>query len=237
MAWRIGICFLGIAWSVVLWRQQVLTEESQVTAIGGAVNKAVEKANSHSDQKIDSVKTDLGKDLTDQIGATNKTIDKLAGIVKNGQSDLQKDFKTIKPFTPGQAKLMFGLWSDNQTDDDFPLTFQAIQGTKDGTFAIHFFLKNISEETAGKGDMWVTICQGCRYVKEPEGFVKRAKAPEQVRNRSFDHLDSGVSFEPMTIEISAPKESASVHLELKYSCGNCPILIHNSQDFTIYTLW
>jgi len=239
VAWRIGILSLGILWSVVLWRQQIITERDQGNAITGAVNTAVDKSNKHSDEKFESVKSDLGTvrdDLKGQIGTTNGKLVELSSDLRSGNETLSNAFKTVKPFTPGKAKLIFSLWRENVTDDEIPVMFQTIQGSKEQSFKVSFFMKNISDESAGKGDMWVTICAGCKFVKEPDGFVKRKGADEHVRNRPFEHLESGISFEKMEIEISVPDDAPSIQATLTYSCDNCPPLKDNRQDFTIYTV-
>src|SRR5260370_22477651 len=59
IAWRIGILTLGIAWSAVLWRQQVITEREQEKSINVAVNTAVDRSEKHSDQQTGVVRNQI----------------------------------------------------------------------------------------------------------------------------------------------------------------------------------
>jgi hypothetical protein len=232
MAWRLGIVVIGFIWSVLLWKQQAQTAAEQTNAVMIAVNKA----NEHSDGQTATVRKDLGnvgEAFKDGLKATNRSVNKLSDIVLKGQTSLSQDIQKVKPTPAKQAELQFSLWSDDLST--FPLTNQVVQASPDGSFAIEFFGKNISDISATTGNMWAHICSGCKYTKEPMGFSRLSGENEHERNKRLDNVNPGESLEKMTLNISVPVDVASVQIAFNYSCQTC---IHTAaskwQTFTVY---
>lgn len=186
------------------------------------VMRAVDEANSHTDIAVDNVRKDLGTisgDLRAQIGATSGRIGELSSDVRSGNETLSDEFKTVKPFTPEQAKLTFTLWNEDLVT--FPLMVQSIQEAADNSVTVDFTARNTSKTSAHKGSLFVQVCDNCKFTKEPEGFMHPKGQNEHFRTKAFDGLDAGVTFEKLTVTVMPPIEGG-FKVAFTYSCDNCP---------------
>jgi hypothetical protein len=205
MAWRIAIVALGLLWSVLLWRQQVLTDKEQSETLGRVVSNTRElvkedlkKAADHSDQQISSIRTDLhnGEKHSDQ------QIVAVTGLISQTTNDLSKKISKVnKPDPPERPKLKFSLWGG----DGKPYVAYAIKPDKEGTFAADVYFTNVAQAAASKIDVWIYICDDCIFVKEPSGFDKPNGMEETERHRLIMHLNPGTSFEKTTLHVKLKK--------------------------------
>jgi hypothetical protein len=209
IASRVAIVVVGLIYSVFLWQQQSLTlDASRVSQRG-----AIQTSNKHTDDQIDALKKALQKDL-------KETGDKLADLVSKGTSTLGESIGKVKPGAPPElAKLQFSY--DVTLFEEFPLVVKSMRPQTDGTFTIDFMVGNISNVPAKNGDIWVQICNRCKYAKEPDGFAKRSGSDEQIRHKNFQLINGGAFLEKMTVEINVPPEVGRFETAFEYACETC----------------
>jgi hypothetical protein len=223
MAWRVAVIGIGIAWSILLWRQQLLSDRQQAdelaTVLKGA-NKQTEEqvgmvrddlkdARTHSDQSIGAVRSDF---KTSIVGVTD--------LISKTETDLNAAISKVgKPDPPEQPKLQFSLWGDGKI---FPLTTFALRPDKDGVFSVDFNFANIAHVAASKIDFWVYVCDTCVFGKEPSGFDKPSGLDEHARHRLIPgFINAGAFFEKQTIAIKTTMPVPWFDLAFRYSCESC----------------
>jgi len=218
--WRGLVILGGLTYSVVLFQQQVLTMEANKRDQQSAIEQAVKQSNDHSDAQIASVKSEMKS----EIQSTNSKIDQLPSTfsqaMKTNTSMLTQAIVKVNPYALDHAQLQFSLFVKDSSQ--FPLTDYYFPRQDDGTINVQFWVKNISKDTStGKGDIWVQICGGCGYPKEPSGFVKREGSDEHIRHKMFEYLNAGIGFEPMLIPVRPPPQGDVFQISFKYSCETC----------------
>jgi hypothetical protein len=217
--WRVFIVFCGLALSGLLWHQQTLADIQSDKQIQTAVNDAVTKSNAHSDahsdQKIGDVETDLGGVKSD-LQTTKQSLTALLDSSKDLKTDIGK-VGTSEPPTP--AHLMFTLWDDSVTADK-PVLQEIVQPDSDGNFPVEFTFLNTTDTYADTIDVWIQICDGCTFAKEPDGFEKLAGQLDQVRHLVVPGLNGGVNLQKQTISVKLPR-LAPFQISFHYSCKTC----------------
>lgn len=214
--WRTSVVIVGFVWSVMLWHQQDLadranTAQTQV-AIQTAVNSAVNEANQHSDQKFQNVESDLK--------GFSKTFDT---ALKNATGDIDTNLgKVGKPEPPERSKLVFSLWRDGLTPNDFPLESEILSPEKDGSYHIAFLIKNDSAVLARGVEEWVDICDQCTFTDEPKGFDRPQGMRNSERHRSIPGLNPGVSIlEGNEFNVTVPSWIGRFPVVFKATCNTC----------------
>ena len=102
-----------------------------------------------------------------------ETGDKLADLVSNGNSQLGESIGKVKPPNPPElAKLQFSHAVNLL--DDFPLLIKSLPPQANGVLNIDLAIGNSSNVAAKNVDIWIQVCDSCRFAKEPTGFVKEA---------------------------------------------------------------
>jgi hypothetical protein len=124
----------------------------------------------------------------------------------------------VKPSAPLKAKLQFSFWpigSDEHLIDTIskPLV--------NGVSTVSFTAKNTGRAQAENGQVWIQICDGCRFAEEPEGTTI-PQGDSTVRRKHFDVLHMGSYFEGTALKIIPPDGLSSFKIALKYSCEKCP---------------
>jgi len=104
---------------------------------------------------------------------------------------------------PAQAKFQFGFWP-------------AVPGQR-----LSFTAKNVGNAQAEHGQVWIQICDGCRFAEEPEGTTMPPGEP-MTRRKRFDMLHMGSYFDGTTLKIIPPDGVPSFTILFKYACERCP---------------
>lgn len=123
---------------------------------------------------------------------------------------------------PHSAQLLFSFPFRNRQDIPVAVTKVPL---RDGVAKVDFMVVNLSEMSAIAPEIWVRICIGCTYAKEPEGFLKLPGADEHDRYKSFNALNPSVALQMMTVEIIPPKEVKDrFQISFKYACQTCGVV-------------
>lgn len=95
----------------------------------------------------------------------------------------------------------------------------------DGVVSVPFTVRNISDFPAVSPDIWVRVCRGCEFAKEPIGFQKVDGGDEKERYFLSNHaLNPTVSSQIMTIEVKPPPNVIIFVLAFKYACETCGVV-------------
>jgi hypothetical protein len=216
IAWRIAVVMVGVGFSWLVWQQQHLTMEASKRDLGTAVDTAVGDANKHTDQKIQ----DVQKQVNDVATGLDSKLTAVDSEVSKGDSEITGAIGKVIIPEPRYAEIKFSLLP--ATDITIPILDQSLPVDATGTISVDFMASNISDTTATSLELWVEICKGCTYVKEPDK-LENAGGLSTIRHRAFGNLNPGVSIEKMTVQIAAPTDApfAPFNIGFMYSCQTC----------------
>jgi hypothetical protein len=214
MAWRVAIMGLGLIFSLLVARQQVLTlrasKADQLVAL-----KAVDKSVEHTDRQISRVENQL-QDSTTKI---NDRLNTLSGQVSKSETDLNGSISKVGVPVPKYAQLQFSFWSEDASK--MPLVANTVTPDLEGVLSVDFTVTNISDTAATQVDLWVVLCDQCLFAKEPEGFDRPKGTNERIRHKLLVLLNPGVSLEKTTLDVKTTGFYSLVLLAFKYSCTTC----------------
>jgi len=123
----------------------------------------------------------------------------------------------VNPPAPQQAKLQFTLLP---LGPNGRITDAASATIVNGVVTVAFTAKNIGAAQANNGQIWIQICDGCKFAAEPEGSDAPPSDPT-VRRKRFDRLHKGAYFDSTTLSIVPPAELSSFTIAFKYACEQC----------------
>lgn len=230
--WRSGVVVIGFAWSVMLWHQQDLIDQSSTNQISSAVGAAVQQANEHSDGKFGEAKRQI-----DELGSG------LHKDIAQGLSQAEKDLgasigKVGKPDPPEKAKLVFSLWSNNASYSNFPIESENLSPDANGIYHIQFVVKNDSSVAAQGIEVWVAICDSCEFAGEQKGFDHFAGMGERERHRSIPSMNSGTNLlegNELTVRPKlGPRQPFAV--SFRSACNTCGPEVDRSRQFWIHPM-
>jgi hypothetical protein len=89
-----------------------------------------------------------------------------------------------------------------------------------GSVSVEITAKNVGTAQANNGQIWIQVCDGCRFGAEPDGSTTPPNDPI-VRRKRFDSLHKGVYFEPTLLRIIPPSGVSTFTIALKYACNEC----------------
>jgi len=92
---------------------------------------------------------------------------------------------------------------------------------ENGVVTVDFTAKNISTVQAKNGQVWIQICDRCKFAEEPQGSTIQPSS-DVIRRWHFDSLYAGSYFDETKLKIIPPSGSKSFEIAFKYSCENCP---------------
>jgi len=124
----------------------------------------------------------------------------------------------VSPKPDPEAQLEFSFWPigpDEHMIDT--ISKQLINGVVE----VAITAKDVGTAQAENGQLWIQLCDACKFAEEPTG----ATMPPNditVRRKRFDVLHMGSFFESTTLRIIPPEGILSFTIALKYSCEKCP---------------
>ena len=90
-----------------------------------------------------------------------------------------------------------------------------------GVASLSFSAKNIGSTQADNGQIWIQLCDGCRFAEEPADSTAPAGEPN-VRRKQFLALHRGSYFEGTLLKIIPPTQVSQFTVAFKYACAECP---------------
>ncbi len=218
--WRTSLISAGFIWSAVLWHEQSISDARALADQQAAISAALAQANQHSDEKIAEVRGDVKK-VQDTAETLKINLGDVSKQVAKTENNLNGSISKVGTVPPRYAQLKFTLWVD--TEAAFPLLEQGLSPDKDGVFTVDFSVKNISDVAVEEGELWLILCDQCKYAAEPQGFNKQENMPDTMRLKTFNLLNPGVSLTKMTVKVKVdtPLHFNSFQLGLRFSCKTC----------------
>jgi hypothetical protein len=93
----------------------------------------------------------------------------------------------------------------------------------DGVVTVVFSAKNVGATYGNNGQIWIQICDGCKFAAEPEGTTAPPGDPI-TRRKGFHSIGRGIYFDPTTLKIIPPPGAPYFTIVFKYSCEQCPTM-------------
>lgn len=221
VVWRSSVIAVGFIWSIVLWHQQIITEQIAKEDQEKIVTTAVAKSNQHSDQQIGAVRSDVQGVKTDVQGVKNNLTQINDSISKSTSTLTDNIGKINKPQPPELARLQFSFLVGEVPYDDFPIVKRSVSQDKDGNVAVDVTFRNTSGTTAEAVDVWIYVCDICSFAAEPPGFDKPKGEQENARHMKVAILNPGAGSEKITILVKPQRVLSLFDVGFIYSCKAC----------------
>ena len=148
-------------------------------------------------------------------------------VIKNGELTVETrnlgyeagwERNQVTPEPQKQASLKFSFLPLKPHEE---MVYAADSPLAGGVVSLAFTAKNIGTVQADNGQIWIQLCDGCRFASEPEGSNVPPDDPT-VRRKRFDHLHIGVYFDSTVLKIIPPADSSYFTIVFKYACEQCP---------------
>lgn len=180
-----------------------------------ALNAAIQTLNSNDQLQYERHQKQLSV-LNDKFAELKKDI---------ATEDLRKKLQTVqglldKSLAPRpKAKLEVGF--SNGPLNDLSSTIYAPM--EDNHVKLGFSIANHTTLSVKDVNLWLRICDACKYASEPLGSVHPSGAFEKERLWTNIQLPPNVRWQLLTVEVEIPQPYTSTSLALKYSCDDCVI--------------
>lgn len=154
------------------------------------------------------------------------------------QSDLAKDTRekwaealAISKFPPPSPPVLPNLTRSSVAL--FRFTFVPVDANQEqpidvvsrsiqnGMVSVAFSAKNVGTAQADHGQIWIQLCDSCKFAEAPEGSTA-VPGDSLVARKQFDTLHKGSYFDATTLKIIPPIGKTSFTIALKYACEKCP---------------
>jgi hypothetical protein len=156
-----------------------------------------------------------------RIDSQKATQSELTTIEKNTESrpnvTVNPTPVTIKRAEPKYAKLLFTFLPLGPNEG---MVSAISRPNNNGVVSVEVTAKNVGTAQADNGQIWMQLCDGCRFAESPQGSTIPPDDP-LVRRKIFDHLHMGVYFESTLLKIIPPTGVSSFTIALKYACKEC----------------
>jgi hypothetical protein len=164
-------------------------------------------------------------ELSDKVGSLETEV-KTADLKKQ-VGDLQAELKaTQKALNPGpKAELSFTFLPYPKVplgqQPSAPVTETTISPNSDGSVHADFTVLNLTSADALDGDLTLTICEECKFVKEPAHFTKLEADSEKERTSHFSQILAKTEYVAMSADILPPPFLRSFSFGVMYRCRTC----------------
>jgi hypothetical protein len=212
--WRTSVIAVGFAWSLVLWHQQLIADETARADQLAIVTKAVTQSNAHSDEKIGEVRQDVQGVKTDVLSVKQ--------ALSTSTSSLNESIGKVRLPASEKAAYEVSLWPATITE--WPIRRQSLP-IVNGVVTFSFTIQ-IKGHMAKQTRLWLRLCKGCKYAKEPSGFqnlTAHAGKGDDPNERMLvvgDFLPN-VAFTPVDVGVIPPVDQNFFLVGVLVGCENC----------------
>jgi len=119
---------------------------------------------------------------------------------------------------PTKAKFKFSFWPISPDERLIDIISKSVEN---GVVTVALTAKNVGNAQADNGQIWIQICDACKFAEEPQGTTTPPDDPV-VRRKRFDKLHMGSYFEGTTLKVIPPTGADHFTILLKYACEQCP---------------
>jgi len=124
--------------------------------------------------------------------------------------------RTLPQSRPQLARAFFASEGDPPHEINAPMI--------DGIVTTRVVVYGIGDVTAHNVSVWIRLCIGCEWAKEPSGMGAQPfihDAPASDRQWKFSQVYPGVFAPTMTIDIRPPKGVTNFGIAIFYACDEC----------------
>ena len=90
-----------------------------------------------------------------------------------------------------------------------------------GVVSVDIKVWNSSDVTASTGEIFVRICGSCKFVEEPEHFIKIKDSEDTERVMPFQVLGPRTKFQTIRLKVLVPQQLPAFDVGTRYSCQTC----------------
>jgi hypothetical protein len=156
----------------------------------------------------------------------NTLNDKLADLKKDiATEDLRKKIQALqgllnKSLAPSpKAKLEVGLYEAPGS----ALRSEIYAPMEGDHVAVRFSVVNHTDVAAKNVELWVRICDVCKYSNEPVGSAHPAGAEDKERYWGNIQLAQNVQWQTLTLDLEIPSPYTKTFLVAQYRCDACEL--------------
>jgi hypothetical protein len=239
--WRLIIIASGLGYSLITWHQQTINLASSRHDQEQIVRAAVQSANAHSDEKLRTVREDLGSvradvatvrsDLRQGTADSDQRIDQLGSTLRSAtetfsaqvlktENSLSKSIGSIALPPDKVGQLQFTFWTDTASLKDPVLTL-SLTPDEDDIFEVPYTIGNTSAIGVKLADIWIDICSACTFVEEPKEFDKTEGTSATTRHRTVN-INPGANLQKQVIRTKLSSRTYQrFTVGFRYSCDIC----------------
>lgn len=136
-------------------------------------------------------------------------------------ADTKKQLRSAEAkFEQPKAKLTASFWQTHQSLRNLVQETTA-QRRPDGSIQLELGVINPGDVPALNGSVTIRICESCKYLRRPEGFVQLPGSDEQDVEFQFDRIVPKAADQKRTIEVIPDPSLNRFEVDMIYSCVNC----------------
>jgi hypothetical protein len=223
IVWRASVILAGFFYSALLWHQQTLNAMSSQSTQQTILNQAIKQSNEHSDQSIKEVRKD--------VQSVKSDMQDVRGDISKSTSTLSESISKVKT-VPDIAQVDFTFWP--AAIKQWPMVEKHIP-IENGAVNVDLTFM-VKGHPAKALRVWLRLCDGCAYGKEPNGF--QAVEGRTVLTERFlivGDLPVGAAYSPVTkFSVISPFNNRGFVVALSYTCDNCaPVDPDHPQILTV----
>src|SRR5260370_21098612 len=183
----------------------------------GALSENVRKAR----ETAESLKEDLKSEVARREQAEKDIQLMIAGKIADATRTINGNIDKAKPPSPIPASLAFSF--PVRRSADVPITTAHLR-LENGNVHVLFTVKNVSPTAAKNPELWLRICDTCKFAKEPDGFenISGVGFNPKIRHRALQTILNSEVFLPMMgVDVIPPLPSSGFDIGFQYACENC----------------
>ena len=151
--------------------------------------------------------------MNDRVAALKKDI--ATEELRQELAAVQHDIDKYIASNP-KVKLEIGLW-----DEQSQLKSEIYAPTEGDRVKFSISMFNPTSTYARNVEVWLFICDQCKYAAEPVASSRLQGTGERQRYWRGINLGPHVAWEKQTIEIEVPRPYGRLLVRMQYSCENC----------------
>jgi hypothetical protein len=127
--------------------------------------------------------------------------------------------KAVQPVSTEAARLQFSFYTLNP--NVIPIKEVSIPARND-VVTVEFVVQNVTTNVEARdGELWIRICEICRYAAEMSGWTQLPGASDSDRHSTFQRLFGGVALPKITTKIAIPSNVSRFEITSFYACDTC----------------
>jgi hypothetical protein len=203
-------------------------------------SKETSKAESDSRLQIQGLQSTVSAEIANNDRQYTRNQVELHGLrdelselkTETATVELRKKITTLeakldKSLTPApKASLIFSFFPFSVASDGstHAVTDAVRPIAADGTFHLDVEVGNMTDVDALDGEIILVVCDACKLVKIPDGFLRREGQPEQTINMPFARVLAKSVLPRISLDLAiSPIQYEDVAVGMTYRCHTCVI--------------